>query len=766
MLNLFSGSHKKIKMKYLHYLLFALSLAFYCSHAQNLTIEDYNRAVSFTYGNSHNKTVFNLNTKVNWFKNGEGLWFVDYSKDGKIYKTLNFEDYKVKLLFNHEKLANALAEVSKKEVKPNNLSLSNIEYLEDSKLSFKAFGKTYMLNLESYEIQLKEDENEIEDNEFQSKSPNGKWVAYSKDYNLFIKSTETNQEHQLSFDGKENYEYASYYGWYDKMEGENGERPKHFSVNWSEDSKWLAANIIDLQNAEKMYLLDWSIDSLYKPKLLSYYRGSPGDTTMVHVKPVFYNIETKKEVKTELPKNTHINQVSIRWTDKSGVIYAHYRERGFKNEFVNEVNLSSNTERTLIHETNETNVDNFRYSALEKKGKVIFLSERNGWRQLYSLDLKSEEIIPLTNGNYYINDISYIDEDHGVIYFLASGKEAGNNPYHQQLYKVNLKGKTALLTPEKKHHQVSFSKDGKYFVDNYSTVQIPTKTVLRDSKTGKVLAQLTEADATEAMAKGWDTPEVFHLMGKDGKTTIYGAIWKPTNFDDSKSYPIIDATYTGPHTQRFPKSFDVAFYNQALSELGFIVMQVDGLGTSGRSKEFLNHSYKNMGNNLEDHVLAIKWLGEKYSWIDADRVGIFGHSAGGYDTGRAMTAFPDFYKVGVASSGDHDFRMEKAWWPEMYQGWPVDETYEAVSNITNAKNLKGKLLLVHGGLDDNVNPSTTFKFAEALVNADKEFDLLILPSQRHGYVGKHRNYFIKKRWNYFVEHLLGEKPFWDFSLKQ
>jgi dipeptidyl aminopeptidase/acylaminoacyl peptidase len=213
----------------------------------------------------------------------------------------------------------------------------------------------------------------------------------------------------------------------------------------------------------------------------------------------------------------------------------------------------------------------------------------------------------------------------------------------------------------------------------------------------------------------------------------------------------------------FPKSFVYGFIHQPLAELGFVVIMVDGLGTSGRSKEFHDYSYKNMENNLEDHVLAIKHLAQKHSWINVDKVGIFGHSAGGYDTGRAMLGFPDFYKVGVASSADHDFRMEKAWWPEMYQGWPVDETYEKTSNVTNAKNLKGKLLLTHGGIDNNVNPSATFKLAEALINADKEFDMLIFPSQRHGYQGKARNYFTKKRWNYFVEHLLGAKPIWDFK---
>ncbi|MEO6346413.1 MAG: prolyl oligopeptidase family serine peptidase, partial [Aquaticitalea sp.] len=388
---------------------------------------------------------------------------------------------------------------------------------------------------------------------------------------------------------------------------------------------------------------------------------------------------------------------------------------------------------------------------------------RSGWRQLYIEDLNTNETTAVTKGNYYINSVVYTDEINGEIYFLASGKNANMNPYHQQLYKVDFDGKLTLLTPENAHHVINFSNDGKHFVDNYSTIDIPTTTVLRDAKTGNILAELTKADVAEAVSKGWQSPEVFELIGKDGKSTIYGVIWKPTNFNPNKSYPIIDATYTGPHTQVFPKSFDRGFSNQSLAELGFIVVGIDGLGTSGRSKEFHDHSYKNMENNLADHVLAIKYLAQKYPWINIDKVGIFGHSAGGYDTGRAMLGFPDFYKVGVASSGDQDFRMEKAWWPEMYQGWPVDSTYQKVSNITNAANLKGKLLLVHGGIDNNVNPSATFKLAEALENADKDFDLLILPSQQHGYQGKARLYFIKKKWNYFVENLLGAKPIWDFK---
>tara|TARA_B110000503_G_scaffold68819_1_gene107459 strand:+ start:14231 stop:16489 length:2259 start_codon:yes stop_codon:yes gene_type:complete len=750
-------------MKQISLLFLALQLILSPLYSQEVTHEDYKRAVSFLHDNHNNKTDFNLKTKINWFKDGTGLWFIDYSKNKKTYKLVDFKNTKVVDLFNHNKMASALTEFSEKLIKENQLSLSNIEKRGKENLEFKFEDKSYVLNLKSYQLTLQEEKPKEEKNPFEAKSPDGKWIAYTKDYNLFIKSIESSKEFQLSTEGKRGYEYATRYDWYDKMEGENGERPKRFFMNWSEDSNWIVTNIIDTRNAEKMYMLDHSIDSLYKPKLLSYYRGSPGDTTMVMVTPVFYNVETKKEVKTSLPTGTHVNSVSIEGMKQSGELLADYLERGYKKKVLKHINLNNEKEQILIEETSKTNIDNFWFRQLQEKLKVIFLSERSGWRQLYMVDLKTNKISAITTGDYYINSVVYTDEDKEEIYFMASGKESNSNPYYQKLYRVNYEGKVTLLTPGNTHHSINFSKNGKYFVDNYSTINIPTRTVLRSSRSGKILTELTTADVSDAQSKGWQSPEIFQLTAKDKKTTIYGALWKPTNFDSTKSYPIIDATYTGPHTQVFPKSFDHSFSNQSLAEFGFIVMNVDGLGTSGRSKEFHDHSYKNMGNNLEDHVLAIKHLGQKYSWINTDKVGIFGHSAGGYDTGRAMLAFPDVYKVGVASSGDHDFRMEKAWWPEMYQGWPVDETYEEVSNITNAKNLKGKLLLVHGGIDDNVNPSATFKLAEALVNADKEFDLLIFPSQRHGYVGKSRNYFIKKRWNYFVKHLLNAKPVWDFN---
>jgi len=746
-------------MKRFHLVIFLAVGTLSFTQGQKVTQENYKNAVSFLRVNYDNKTVFNLFTYASWFDDKSGIWFIDHSKEGRTYKTVSFKKKKVTELFDHKRLAASLSEVTNRETKALALSLSRIQRTKEG-LTFRTNRKDYVVNLKTYEITENKPKKREVRNRFESKSPDGKWIAYAKDYNLFIKSTETNEEYQLSYKGEKEYQYASWYRKNDKMEGEKGERPQNFHASWSRDSKWISTTIIDTRNAGKMHLLDWSINSSYRPKLLSYYRGSPGDTTVVYVTPAFFNIQSKKEVKTKLPTNSHVNAVGVGWLEESGKLIANYSERGFLKQHVKLVDLNTNTEQTLITETSDISIDNFRLRILREKQKIVFLSERSGWSQLYMVDLKTNTTKPLTNGNYYVNAIRHIDQKQGIIYFLASGKETENNPYHQQVYKVDLKGEVTLLTPEKTHHVVNFSRDGKYFLDNHSTVQIPTKTVLRLAETGKIVTELTTADLSEVAAKGWQAPEVFSLTAKDGQTTIYGAMWKPINFDASKSYPIIDASYTWAATQVFPTSFNNAFIYQSEAELGFIVVRIDGLGTAGRSKEFRRHSYQNKENNLEDHVLAIKHLADKYSWIDGSRVGIFGHSAGGYDAGRALLGFPDFYKVGVASSGNHDFKIDKALFPEMHQEFPMDKK---TSNVTNAKNLKGKLLLVHGGLDDNVNPSETFKLAEALVKADKDFDLLILPSQRHVYQGQHRRYFTKKRWNYFVEHLLNETPIWNFE---
>ncbi|WPP52765.1 S9 family peptidase [Catalinimonas niigatensis] len=743
---------------------------FLSAQAQEVTQKDYERAVSLMWNHIENKTAFNLSVNVHWLPDESGGWFVTHSADGKAFQKVLFSNFQVTPLFDHQRVAEALGKVLEQEVKADSLPFDEVEYRHEDSIFFEVEEKVYQLNPDTYAITEWEedaDEDAVAD-EFESRSPDGQWIAYAEDYNLYLKSTESGEVRQLSTAGEKNYEYGSFYGWFDMMEGEGGERPQQFSVNWSPDSKWIQTNICDLRNADKMYLLDWSVDSLYRPRLLSYYRGSPGDTTMVHMHPVFFEVESGKEIKPELPPVTHINAVAFRWAEEAGKVYAQYNERGFQKVQLLSLDLSANELKPLITESSKTNIDNFDYQLIAQQDKILFTSERSGWKQLYLHDLESAETRPLTQGEYYVNSVVHTDEEKGVIYFTASGKEAGCNPYHERLYSIRLDGKNLKpLTPEDAHHDLSFSPDGKYFVDNYSTATQPTITVLREAKTGKVKTEIAQADVEQLIAQGWNPPQIFEVLGRDGKTPIYGALWKPTHFDASKTYPLIDHSYSGPHTQMFPQSFSraVRTSNQALAELGFIVMMVDGMGSAGRSKAFHDVSYKHMGENLTDHVLAIEQLGKQYRWIDTSRVGIFGHSAGGYDAAHALLQFPEVYKVGVASSGDHDFRMEKAWWPEMYMGWPVDSTYHLQSNITMAENLQGKLLLVHGALDNNVNPSATFKLAEALVKADKEFDMLILPSQQHGYSGQHSGYFLKKRWNYFVEHLLGAEPLWNFAFE-
>jgi dipeptidyl aminopeptidase/acylaminoacyl peptidase len=734
------------------------------ANAQDLTKEDYKRAVSFMWPNLANKKVFNINPPFSWFKDSTGLSYYTQDASGKTFNKLDLKNKKITPLFDQQRLAKILSDSLKKEIKPTDLPFYTVRYAGKTLLEFTAEGKEYSLNTTDYSLTRKKEEDH---NEMEEKSPDGKWIAYSKDHNLYIRSADGKEVKQLSHDGIKNYEYASWYGWGELIEGENGERPPHFSVSWSPDSKWIQTYICDLRKGQKMYLLDWSIDTLYKPKLLSYYRGSPGDTDMVYMLPVYFNVSTGEEIRKDEFRN--VNAASFEWSKtEPGISYIENGKRGYQQVDLYRFDVNTKQQQTLYTEKSATNIDNYNSRLTEEGDQIIITSEKDGWKQLYLLTIKDASLKPITNGAYYVNDIITVDKKTKTIFFTASGKEAGSNPYYQHFYKIKMDGTAlTLLTPENANHDITLSPDTKYFTDNISTLDQPSHAVLRDARNGKIIMDLAKADLAAITAMHYHLPEAFSCLGRDGTTTIYGAIWKPSNFDSTKKYPVIDQTYTGPHTYMFPRNFvsAIARSNQAWAELGFIVVTVDGLGTANRSKAFHNVSYKNMGKNLLDHVLAIRELGKRYSWIDTSRVGIFGHSAGGYDAGHAVLQYPDFYKVAVASSGDHDFRMEKDWWPEMYMGWPVDSTYNEVSNITMAPNLKGKLLLVHGGIDENVNPSATFKLAEALVKADKEFDMLILPSQHHGYTGKYSDYFTKKRWNYFIEHLLGSKTIWDFELR-
>ena len=731
----------------------------------SITKEDYQRAASFSYENINNHLAYNLNLEVQFFSDSSGLYWVHHHEQGKEYLQWTKESREVVPLFDQKRLADALGQVLEDTISSQNLPIRAVDKMDNDSLLFTVKGKKYVMNLNNYEIKPKEGEPE-DSNPYEVISPDGQWIAYVREYNLYVRSTTSDLIIPLTTDGKKGYEYATYYGWGDLMEGEQGDRPLRFTAQWSEDSKMILTQVVDFTKADKMYMLDFTGTDRFRPKLLSYYRGSPGDTTMIYVTPKLFSVPDQKELPLDLEPRTHINSPLIRSMKNMEELVVVDGKRGYKERAFYLFNTKGGKKQLLFEEKSTTNIPESRnIHLLPNRDQFLFLSERTGWQQLFRFDLVSKEIKALTTGAFMVHNVVEVDELEGVVYFMASGVDPNDNPYYRYLYKVSLDGGDMVcLTSSVGHHQVQLSPDHQYFVEAWSTNDQPTQYSLRQLKDGQLVTFMAKTNIDSLLKLNWKPAEAFTATGRDGETTIYGAIWKPTHFDPNKKYPVIDATYTGPHTQVFPESFVKNFYGpQQFAELGFVVVRVNGMGTYGRSKAFHDVSYKNMGQNLLDHVLAIRQLGERYTWVDTTRVGIFGHSAGGYDAAHGLLAFPDFYKVGVASSADHDFRMEKAWWPEFYMGWPVDSTYHEVSNITMAGNLKGKLMITHGAVDENVNASATFKLAEALINADKEFELVVFPSQRHGYRGKAQAYFTKKRWNFFVEHLLGAEPVWDWK---
>ena len=400
-------------------------------------------------------------------------------------------------------------------------------------------------------------------------------------------------------------------------------------------------------------------------------------------------------------------------------------------------------------------------------GELLIASERDGWNHLDLYDKNGHLENQVTQGSWVVRQLEYVDEKNRRVFFLASGREKGEDPYQTHLYSTGFDGKgLTLLTPENANHSVSVSPDGRFFVDNYSRVDLPGESVLRRSNDGSEVRVLEKTDISAPQGTGWKFPEPFQGKAADGTTDLYALIWRPSNFDPSKKYPIVEHVYTGPQDFFVPKTFGGMLRLQAMAELGFVVVMIDGRGTTGRSRAFHLFSYRNLGRSFEDHVAMIKQMAARFPYMDADRVGIFGTSAGGYGAAHAMLIFPGFYKVGVSISGDHDARLDKAWWNELYQGYPVQDDYAAQSNVTMADRLAGHLLIEHGDIDDNVHPVGTMRFVDALMKANKDFDMLLVPNMYHGESGPHAPYMVKRRWDYFVQYLLGVSPPKNFSLSE
>ena len=543
----------------------------------------------------------------------------------------------------------------------------------------------------------------------------------------------------------------------------NGDSTYYYSAwgSFSADGRYYATVRIKPAPKHYVYYVESSPKDRLEPVLHKQEYAKPGDSLNYRV-PVIVEMATGRviEPSTDLFKSQY--QVTApRWDADNEHVTFEFNERGHKTYRVLELSAKTGLVRTLIEEKNDKyiNYNRQRRIDLQDGKRIVWTSERDGRNHIYLYDRQKGQLIrQVTKGEYYVRGIQHVDEKAGIIYFSACGMNKSEDPYLIHYYKIGLNGKGLVcLTPEEGNHSVTYTEDMVYLIDTYSTVTTPPVTVLRSGKDGKILRTLETADITALEAVGWKAPEVFVAKGRDGKTDMWGLIQRPSNFDPNKKYPIIEYIYSGPGDQYVPKSFTPwLYYLQNMAELGFIVVQVDAMTTSYRTREFEEVCYKNLKDGgLPDRIAWIKAAAEKYPYMDIDRVGIYGCSAGGQNALAAVLWHGDFYKAAYAACGCHDNRMDKIWWNEQWMSYPIDSSYVECSNVENAYRLERPLMLVVGELDDNVDPASTMQVVNALEKAGKDFELVVIPGAHHT-MGE--SYGDHKRYDFFVRHLLGVDP--------
>ncbi|MEZ5424709.1 MAG: DPP IV N-terminal domain-containing protein [Pyrinomonadaceae bacterium] len=608
-------------------------------------------------------------------------------------------------------------------------------------------------------------------------SPDGKKVAFIRDWNLWVRDVASKKETQLTWDGVENFGYAT-----DNAGWKKSDRP---ILLWSPDSEKIATFQQDQRHVSDMYLVTTNTGA---PKLQAWKYPIPDDGDIIRIHRVIIEVDTGKIIRLTMPpdarRGTLCDDISCtgsfddnEWSPDSNRLAFVSSSRDHKEAKLRIADANTGKVRDIMEEKVATQYEsgqgmiNWRF--LPATNEFIWYSERDDWGHLYLYDAQTGKLKnQITKGNWVVTRLRKVDEKNRVLYFEANGREAGRDPYFSHFYRVDFDGgNLTLLTPEDGNHQILLSDDGKYFVNNYSKPDVPYVSVLRDM-TGKQVAALEKTDISRLTATGWKPPTPIKVKSRDGRWDLYGLMFTPTTLDPKKKYPVVNYIYPGPQGGGVgSRSFSPGRGDhQSVAELGFVVVVIDGSCNPDRSKSFHDVCYGNMADNtLEDQIAGLKQLAEKYPYLDLNRVGVWGHSGGGFATAAAMFRYPDFYKVGISESGNHDNRNYEDDWGERYIGlltygpnWKSN--YEDQANQNFAKNLKGKLLLAHGGLDDNVPPYNTYLVVDALVKANKDFDLVIFPNARHGYGGD-SFYMMRRRWDYFVKNLLGAEPPKEYEIK-
>ena len=731
------------------------------------TQQDYERGQQFLSGNLR-RVLYVADVNPHWIQKTSRFWYRKSSPSGSEFILVDSERNTSGPAFDHTRLAAALSHADRKEYSPSDLPFREFEFVDDSKaIHFSIDHADWSCSLVSYECKSNPAEPKHTNEE---PSPNKRWAAFVRDHDLFLRDISTGTELQLTQDGVKGWDYATPLPSLRLMVDQGTEDVKQpAAVFWAPDSSRLVTYRIDSRNSGRFTSLQFVPPNQLRPKAFTYVYPLPGEV-LAKAEPIIFDIQSgrRTDVKSASIELPFQEGPGFEWFPDNKGFYYDYDERGYKAKELRVVDASTGEQRVLVREPSDPYVDPGEtfYRFIKGTGEILWSSERDGWNHLYLYSKTGQLENQITQGRWVIQQIEYVDEANRRVYFTASGREKDEDPYQTHLYSVGFDGKgVQLLTPENATHSVNFSGDGACFIDTYSRPDLPVKVMLRRAKDGSQLRVLEESDPTWLTKMGWKAPEPFQGKAADGTTDLYGLIWHPSNFDAAKKYPIVEFVYTGPQSFFVPKTFNT-FWLQSMAELGFVVVMVDGRGTAGRSRAFHQFSYRNLGGAFEDHVAMIKQMASRYPYMDVTRVGVFGTSAGGYGAAHAMLAFPDFYKVGVSTSGDHDARLDKAWWNELYQGYPVQDDYVEQSNVTMASRLKGHLLLEHGDIDDNVHPVETMRLADALMKANKDFDMLFVPNMFHGESGEHAHYLVRRRWDYFVQHLLGVAPPEDFEIKE
>ncbi len=599
-------------------------------------------------------------------------------------------------------------------------------------------------------------------------SPDGRYKVIHNGYNLTLVEIAVGRQVALTADGDYDHRYGMNYPLFaDMVHANSATPPMPVSVTWSEDSKRLVTYRMDRNGSYIWHGIQWSPPGSQMPREFDYVYPTAGAEQVPQVLPMVIDIDDALAKGSGKPKALAVPSLSLLWPGdpdlhwEGGKIVYQWTKRGYGEVDEYEVDPVSNAVTTRVHEAVKpivTVTSTAIRSAPEIKGDLV-ISERSGWAQLYYVARGSDPSAgkALTRGNWEVAEIQRVGED-GHILVTGNGREVGVNPYYNNLYLVGLDGSIRNLTPEPLDHQVTIADDGATFLDRMSTPTTPTETLLRSAVDGHVIASLGKADQSALLASGFTSPEPFETLADDGKTKLYGIIWRPKNFDPTRHYPVIENVYAGPTTHVVPQAYDRAISGgtNGMAQLGAIVVTIDGRGTSQRGQAFRLPAYQNIGEvGIDDHIWVLKAMQAKYSYIDLDRVGVYGHSAGGYDAVRYILRRPNFYKAAIGSSGIQDPRLDKAWWPEVSMGAANDATWERNSNVPIAGNLKGHLMLMHGDIDDNVPIAATLRMDKALIEANRPHELVIMPNRTHD---TYTPYFWRKHYDFFVQYLLGETP--------